>query len=492
MKRNFLKTLLFLSLFAFLSILKLHEYERWPSPSHAEELLYSWSGIYLIETGVPVSWSALPYPKEKIVFDGVIGDPHGIFLPAQLMKPWLDEPPLYSIISGGVAHLFHDAKDVVLPTAHTRIPSVLTSLATMFLVFYVGKTFLGEKLGILAMCIYGTAPIFVFGARLSVPENIFALFVILSVLLINSYVKNPRWWFALLFGLIAAASGLMKPTGFFFAPIFIFYALQKRRWKDGITIFTLTVIGVLFFIAYGWTYDWELFKYIVRIQGGRFPGWTSLSHILTTPAYDIYTFFDGWYVFCFIFALIYILGRKKKEPQMQILTMVFVYWLLVGVFSGTEQDLLPWYRYMIFPLLPLFGALGIRSIYKNPTFLNIVFIGGLLLTSRYYLHNDFRPTTPPWNWRIFYLLLVAPSLLYMLWQKKWLMALSRVICVFIVVIGLYLNSRYVYNVFAIRCEMHDCIIGPSIRLSEVHIPFFWRFFVNEDLSKVYGIKKPFF
>ena len=43
-----------------LVVLRLHDYDRMPTAGHAEELLYGWSGIYLIEEGVPQSWVTAP------------------------------------------------------------------------------------------------------------------------------------------------------------------------------------------------------------------------------------------------------------------------------------------------------------------------------------------------------------------------------------------------------------------------------------------------
>src|SRR4030065_687222 len=70
----------------------------------------------------------------------------------------------------GPAHLFGDSRDGVLPSAHTRVPSVLISLLTMALVFYIAQKFFNYWVGILATVFYGTSPIIVFGSRLSVPE----------------------------------------------------------------------------------------------------------------------------------------------------------------------------------------------------------------------------------------------------------------------------------------------------------------------------------
>jgi len=54
----------------FIFILRAHNYERFPSPNHLDEQLYALSGIYLVETGVPVSWSTLDYPKSAEVYKG--------------------------------------------------------------------------------------------------------------------------------------------------------------------------------------------------------------------------------------------------------------------------------------------------------------------------------------------------------------------------------------------------------------------------------------
>ena len=342
------KYLIFGILFLFLSILKFHNYDRVPDSVHAEELLYSWSGINLIETGVPMSWSTLDYSKENLMFDGIVGDIKGVYLPAKLYKPWLDEPPLYSLMSGGVAHLFGDDRNMVIPTSHSRIPSVLASIVTMFLVFWVGYKFYSFKIGILSMCFYGMTPTIVFGSRLSVPENIIALAVIISLLLVKSYLKKPKLIYPFIFGILSLILGLMKPTGFFLAPLCIYFAVKNKRWKDILIIIGFVILGVFLYALYGYGYDWNLFKTIISIQGNRFAGWTGLAYVLNSPSFDITLFFDGWYIFGLFFALFFSF-QKKMSKNTKLLSMFFFYWLVLSVISGSEQDLLPWYRYPFFP-----------------------------------------------------------------------------------------------------------------------------------------------
>lgn len=486
-----LKLGIFLLVFYFLAVIKLHGYDRMPAPAHGEELLYSWSGIYLIETGTPVSWSTLDYPKENLVFDGIVGDKHNLFMPAKLWKPWLDEPPLYSLLSGGMGHLYGDDRTEIIPPSHSRIPSVLASLVTMGLVFLVGYQFFGFWIGILSMTFYGLSPILVLGSRLSVPENMIALGVIGSLLLAKKYLEKPNLIFPIVTGLTAAILGLMKPTGFFLAPLMMFLAISKKKWSHAGLILALVLLGVGAYLAYGYHYDWDLFLQILSIQGRRFAGWTGLPYILNSPAYDIDLLFDGWYIFGLLMVLFFSLSEKKSK-EMKLLLLFFFYWLMVSLLSGTEQDLLPWYRYPIFPLIAVFGALGLRWLHKRADFFALVLGIGLLMTSRYYLMNAFRPTTPTIVFRLVYFVALVPSLIYYLWNKSWARKLSRWILILFIGMGMFFNAKYLYTIFETRCESISCPFGPTTKLSETKLPFLWRLFVRGENTDMLTTKRPWF
>ncbi len=486
-----LKLTVFLLVFYFLAVIKLHGYDRMPAPAHGEELLYSWSGIYLIETGTPVSWSTLDYPKENLVFDGIVGDKHNLFMPAKLWRPWLDEPPLYSLLSGGAGHLFGDDRTKVIPPSHSRIPSVIASLFTMALVFVVGFEFFGYWMGILAMAFYGLSPILVLGSRLSVPENVIALGVIGSLFLAKKYLDKPNLIFPIATGLSAAILGLMKPTGFFLAPLVMFLAISKKKWSHAGLILGLGLLGVLVYLAYGYHYNWNLFIQILSIQGRRFAGWTGLPYILNSPAYDIDLLFDGWYIFGLLMALFFSISEKKSK-ETKLLLLFFFYWLMVALLSGTEQDLLPWYRYPVFPLIAIFGALGLRWLYKRADFFALVLGIGLLMTSRYYLMNAFRPTTPTIVFRLVYFAALVPSLIYYLWKKSWARNLSRWILISFIGMGMFFNAKYLYTIFETRCESISCPFGPTTKLSETRLPFFWRLFVGGENTDMLTTRRPWF
>ena len=45
-------------------------------------------------------------------------------------------------------------------------------------------------------------------------------------------------------GVMAVIGGLMKPTGFFIAPLMMFVSARKKRWADVLIILLLTLAGV--------------------------------------------------------------------------------------------------------------------------------------------------------------------------------------------------------------------------------------------------------
>ncbi len=488
------RLVIWLVVVAFLTVIKLHNYDRVPGTGHAEELLFSWSGIYLIETGVPQSWSTLDYPDDYLVFDGIVGDKDGVYLPAKLYRPWLDEPPLYSLVSGGVSHLFGDDRTMVSPTAHIRIPSVLVSLVTMVLVFGVARRLFGFKVGMLSMICYGLIPTFVFGSRLSVPENMTAMVSMLAVWLMLDYQDEPKLKIMVWLGFLSSLLGLMKPTGLFLVALMMFFAVKKRRWGDLLVliVFGLSTVGLI--LAWGARFDWVTFGSILKIQGQRFPGWTSLVHILVSPAYDIFEFFDGWYVFSMLSTIFMSIALAGKDKKINLLALFFFFWLMVAVFSGTEQDLLPWYRYPLFPLMSIFAGLGIVWLYRNLNFYTLVIALGLFLSSRFYLSNAFRPLQSAWGFRLVFLVALVPSLLAMgkLIKIRTAEKINRSIFGLIVFVGLFLNSRYIYSAIDIMCENQRCAFGPQTVLSRVKFPVIDKILFLPKVKDGFDNTRPFF
>lgn len=481
-----IKWIVFLAVLAFTFILHAHNYERVPTANHLDEQLYALSGINLIETGFPVSWSTLDYPESAKVYEGVISyQEGGPSASVTLYKPWLDEPPLFSLLVGESAHLFNADRNGFIPSSYIRFPIVIISAITSILVFLIAKSVGGYWIGILSMLIYGTEPIMVFASRSAMPETLITLLFCTAVYLLLKYQKVNKFIYLLPIPILAGIAGLSKPTGYFIIPLALYivfaelYKAKPVKWKTIVKSLTYLVVATLPFIAvyiwYGNHFDPEIFKRIISIQGFRPAGFGSLAWFYITPSYDTAILRSSWYVFCLAASVFFIFRPKEKSGRL--ISLSFVYWLAVVMLSSGENDLLAWYRFPALPFLAIFGAWGITYLYKKADFFSTFLAAGFLLGSRMLLVNAFRPNVMSGTYRLVFSGLLAPSLLNSIFRKDWLKKISRAVIVGVTVVGMWWNVKYVYNAYELACESQTCPMVPTTVLSTLHYPFIWRLFV---------------
>ncbi len=478
------KALVFLIVVVFTFVLRAHNYEKTPSSNHLDEMLYAWSGLYLIETGVPVSWSTLDYPKRAEVFKGVRdykgGRPQSS---VTLYKPWLDEPPLFALLVGYFAHQFGANREEFIPSTYIRIPMIFLGLFTSILVFLITRKLSGFWMGVLSMLVFGTVPIFVFASRTALPENLIGFLFVGIIYLLLRFKEQLKLRYILFIPLLIGIAGLSKPTGFLLAPFamyFIFLIFKdKNKVKEGVNFAFYILLTTLFFvglfISYGLYYDPEIFRIITSIQSFRPVGFGGLAWFLTSPSYGTEYLKDSWYVFCLIASFFFLL--KPLDNDKRIISLGFVYWLAVLLFTGGENDLLAWYRFPAFPLMAIMGAWGLQYMVKNANIFTSFLAVGLLLGNRYLLVNPFRPNVTPGQFRAVFTTLMLPSILFSIFNMALIERLSRVVIIFTIAVGIYINSIYIYNAYEIKCENVDCPIVPTTSLSTIHFPLLWRLFV---------------
>jgi 4-amino-4-deoxy-L-arabinose transferase-like glycosyltransferase len=478
------RIILVLLVLLFTFVLRAHNYDRVPISGHLEEMLYAWSGIYLLETGVPVSWSTLDYPPRAEVYRGVVGYKGGEpKTSVTLYSPWLDEPPLFSLLVGKFAQLYGADRHDVIPSAYIRFPIVLLATTTSLLLFFVARLFFGFMTSLLAMLLYGTVPIFVVSSRLAVPENLIALLYLLAFFLVIHFYKTLQVRYILPIPFIAGVAGLSKPTGFFILPFALFVVWfvlleRKTRFKKllppSLYLILFTLPFIYAFFAYGLHFDAEIFWKITQLQSFRPVGFGSLAWFFISPAFDIDIIKDSWYVFCLLSAAAFIFYPKKGLEKL--LGLGLIYWLMVVVISGGEGDLLPWYRYPIFPFLAILGAWGVAYLIKNANMFTLFLGAGMLLGNRLLLVNAFRPNVSPLEYRLLFSALISPGLAEFL-QLRYARQVCQYVLVGIVIVGIYFNTIYVYNQFELTCESITCPFGPQTFLSTVHIPVIWKLMV---------------
>lgn len=475
-KRQTFHILVFFVVLIFTFILRAHNFDRFPAMGHLEEQMFAWAGIHLIERGVPRAWTSLDFPEKAFVYKGAVsykgGDP---VVHVNLVEPWLEHPPLFSLLVGEFAHLYKANRNDIIPTSFIRTPVIIAALFVSIMIFLVARLVSGYWSGILAMLIYGVTPILVLGSRLAVPENIIALFYISVIYLLIKFQLHQKFRFLLVIPLLVGIAGLSKATGFFIVFLAIYTVLIKRKYKYALYLFAATLPFVALFFVYGLHFDQEIFWRINTIQSSRPVGFASLGWFFVSPAFDIAELLDGWFIFLLLSAAFFLFSPLSGLKRF--ISLSFVFWIAVVMFSGGEADLLPWYRYPAYPLLAILGALGLQVLVKRADLLATFLIVGLFLGGRTLLVNAFRPNVSPMNFRIIFSLLMLPSLLDSVFKRSYLEKINKLLLVLIIVVGMYFNIIYIYNVFELKCESQSCPFGPTTKLSTINFPFFWRLFV---------------
>src|SRR5207248_10021 len=104
---------------------------------------------------------------------------------------------------------------------------------------------------------------------------------------------------------------------------------------------------------------------------------------------------DGWYIFCTLSAAYFIFTPKEGLKKM--VSLFFLSWMGVVMFTAGDGDLLAWYRFPSFPFLAILGAWGLELLFKEINIFSSLLISGLLLSSRSLMVNAFRPNISPLN-----------------------------------------------------------------------------------------------
>ena len=457
-----------LLIFLLGTALRLYKYPFYPLVGNAEEYAFVWHGLSLIETGEPISWSMLPpYGKENVVWNGEAPNPAGgSGLGVQLVKPWFDQTPLFSVIVGGIAKFYNQTNFTLISTYIIRIPSLIFSFISMFFVFILARKLFGFLIGIISLMIYATMPTVVFGARLAVPENMIVMLMLVSLWLILEYFETGSQLKRNLSFFLGIIAGFAKATGFLIVPFLVFLMWRQKKWKEGIVLGLTS--GFLFFIPYflyGIHFNKDLFFKITLYQSQRPAGWSSLAYLITNPGFSVEVILDCFLVLGFL-SLIFLLF-KKRNSQEEVILSSFIFSLLVVMITAGRHDQLAWYRYPIYPFMAISMAIMLKQFFINSDLWPMAIFTPLLLGNIDLLANPF------WKTRFFFespffrfsfLFLLLPTVIYLFFQKKIWLTISRTFAIFVFILGILINIWVIQTRFSLLCDNESCPLPQKIDL----------------------------
>lgn len=347
------------------AILRIHNYDSLPAENWtSDEYAFAWSGMSLIQDHEPTSWSWLA-PTDD--FPVVVWEEKANRY--RLVTPWFDHPPLFGLIVG-MAAILGGAKDFFDCTLSIiRIPSLIFGIISIALLYLLALKLFNRPVAIITSLIFATHPNTVFLSRLAISENLILLLVLLVTLCCFEYHKNGQKRYFYCAVVLAGITPLIKVTGLFIPASLVVWLVYQKKWRESIIAAAVGIFGFSLYYLYGWIYDFEFFKLIIKEHSNRFLDFGVLKY-LAWPSLVITNLFfeDGWWVISWITLPVFLQSNLEKFKINLIALPILIYSLLL-VCSGAQSHFYAWYLIPFYPLLFLVLGKFLDDFKNHPNFL---------------------------------------------------------------------------------------------------------------------------
>ncbi len=337
--------------------LRMHGYTETPAfGANQDEVAWAWLGQSLWLHHWPASWSYLPgHPSGS-----VIRAANGQLLP--WVSPWMDHPPLFGLIVGGLAVLAGERTPLAVTPEVIRLVPIALSLVTALLLYQLAREQLGTRSAVLALAAFCLAPAMVESSRLVESEWLIAPMLLGTLLLAGR--RGPGRT-VLMLGLCLLAP-LAKVPGVIVGAAGSYAALTERRWVVAASALAAAAGGIGVFTAYGAAIDWHQFVVTWQVQASRHTGLGSGPLFLFSSQAGLWPWVPLtdpiWTIGMVGLAVMWLrdpMGRQSRMP------VAFAgYALLMMLTASTVgAQYFGWYRQVVSPLAYMgFGDLVARNL----------------------------------------------------------------------------------------------------------------------------------
>lgn len=319
-----------------------------------------------------------------------------------------------------------------LDPAGPAVMVALFGIATVFLIYIVGKDFFGKKAGLVAASLYTVSPLVLGYSRSSWNPNLMPFFSLLIIFLLYKSVKKQSNLLLIAIGFLFGIALQLHYIETFLATIAVVYIflakvifdkslpITKRLLtvvKDYVSIFLGFLVGFSPFLAFEATHGFPNIKTIVKFifgseetgfSGGnffaivadvlfrlfgrlliRFPPADQVSQLYSDEKLLMFVWQLGIVILivCSIFALLYLFKKHYGERSQRLKYLLLLLWLAMGVllFGFYQKPIYDYYFQFMFPL-PFLLAGNFLSIFYGYSFfgkfgkvLSVVIFVGLFL-----------------------------------------------------------------------------------------------------------------
>jgi 4-amino-4-deoxy-L-arabinose transferase-like glycosyltransferase len=458
MWKNSLKILIFFVIVFLSFLLRKRDYAQIPIPGQSvDEYSYSWVGLSLIETGMPIGISGIPgYSNQASKYI----NPDRLYQtlssePLNINYPWMDHPPLLGLITGGYAYtqgarVFEDTTALFI-----RRPIILIStlsVALLMIYCWLNTGFLSAIVGGL---VYGTAPLIVLSGRMIQAENAIIPMFLLTMIFISQYLKTKKDYWLILSAITSGVATLFKLTGvvcylFVFLTLLNHYHRFNKQFFTDFFYYLLIALPITsLFLIYGSVYGLKNFFNIFLSNSHRFYGIgpSAIFDLIRQQRLTQHKFLpEIWIIFPWIITFVYFF-KKHKDHKIIIPLIALISYLTVYLFFGSQPY--GWYTFVFWPILSIiFSYFFIASLKKAQHFflliLSLITIFGANL-SRVMGIFEFQLYANYWRFGISFVIL-SSFIYFLIGDKTINKTLKTIISLIIFGFSIYLNLIYLNKI----------------------------------------------
>lgn len=268
----------------------------------------------------------------------------------------------------------------------SRFASVLASLITLAGIYYLGYTWSGKTVGVIAILVFATLPYAIYYSRVILPEPFLLATSTSAIALFQYWLKTKRWWAYILTFLLLGLSFLLKPFAVFLAPVFIALLIAERNnlktfnWL-AVVFLSLSIVPVLVWRnwiqnfptgipASDWLYNgngirfrpawfrWLIWERVTKL----FLGFTSIIFLplsIIYPKNKELLVYSSWWGGIVAFMIVFATGNVQHDYYQNLMLPILALSLgrgmtiLARIFS---KKLLPIFSWVIVIILYLAGV----------------------------------------------------------------------------------------------------------------------------------------
>jgi hypothetical protein len=350
------------SILAVALVLRFHDFTAAPLlTDNMDELDWGWSGLTLLTRHVPYGWSLLPGYR-----------PDGFFTAINynypIVHPYLDHPPLFSLLIGGAAWLAGARQMFDVTAEMIRPPVILLSALAIALAYLLGRRLLGRGPALLGAALLATAPGAVLFSRQVESEWLTAVLLLGVLLCVARLLDGDGGW-----GTLAVMTGccllapLTKVPGLAVAGVATLALAADRRWLPAALALAAAGVGLGLYIAYGALLDWSQFLQVLADQAARRGGVLGAWQFIAAPAGLNRLLHDGWWLLGWLGAAGLLLAGERRAALLLAWPAAGYALAILVLADDRVVGQFGWYRIAVYPEIYLAAGWLVWEAVRRPS-----------------------------------------------------------------------------------------------------------------------------